>query len=307
MARSTVRNVAKLVTTIGLGAITAITPQSARPGLAERLTTAGARIRRVDLDRVAHAVGAWLPEVSRDECRAIAAEMRAVRIEQAMCRGYGVFRRGWPARITVRGIEHLHAAHTEGRGVIVWLMSFLDATPFNIIAAAAGHPVTHLSLPTHGVWGEARLSQLIFAPIVLRGELRSQGRRVLITRPGLDYVRDLVSVLESEHGTVTIRGDESEGRLKVEAPHLGGVASFPTGAPSLAHRTGAALLTTATIRRGPLDHEVVVDPPVGVSRGLDRRTFQREAVREYARRLDERVRTHPGSRPSWPFLASRPP
>jgi lauroyl/myristoyl acyltransferase len=127
---------------------------------------------------------------------------------------------------------------------------------------------------------------------------------ILSSEGNLDYMRELLSVIKDEHGTVSIRGDTLRGRRRVEAPFLGAVAAFPTGAPSLAHRTGAPLLTTATIRRGPLDHEVIIDRPISVARDLARSAFQHAAVQEYASRLEQRIRDHPGSRPWLPVIAA---
>jgi lauroyl/myristoyl acyltransferase len=293
----------KLAVTLGLGGVAAILPRRAHRTLADGLLAVGSRVRRGDLERAAALLGERLPEITHDERMAIAAEMRAVRIEHALCRGYGIFRRDWPARLDVTGLEHLHAAHAQGRGAVVWMMSFLDATPFNVVAAAAGYPVTHLSAVNHGLSGRGRISLRVVAPIVLRGERRSQARRVVIPPDGgMGYLRDLLTVVERDHGMVSIRGDYSFGRRLIEAPHLGRTVRFPTGAPSLAHRTGAPLLSTATIRRGPLHHEVVIDPPIAVSRDLSRNDFQAAAVAEFASRLASRARAHPGSQPWLPFV-----
>lgn len=305
--RGTVTDIAKLLWTVGLGGLTAVTPRAARRSLLTGLAAVGSRINRDDLDRLAELAGERHPEISEPGRHTIAVEMRTLRIEHAMCRGYGVFRKGWPARIEVTGADRLRAAHAEGRGVVMWVMSFLDMTPFNLTAAAEGHPVTHLSTPGHGLRDHGPISRRLVAPIVLHGERRSHGRRLVIPpEGGMGYLRELLKVLETKHGTVTIRGDYTLGRRMIEAPFLNEIAAFPTGAPGLAHRTGAPLLTTATIRRGPFDHEVIIDEPISISRELDRHTYEYEAVQEFAARLDRRARLYPGSRPWTRLQQSRP-
>lgn len=304
--QGTLVDVGKLFVTAGLGGIVAVTPQSFHRPLLSGLAAVGSRVRRKELDAVADMTHDWLPQSSVQQRRAAAIEMRTLRIEHALCRGYGIFRRGWPARVTVSGAEHLREAHAEGRGVVMWVMSFMESTPFNLAVQAEGYPVTHLTTGTHGLSSTGAISRRLVAPIVLRGERRSQGRRVIISSEGnLDYMRELLSVVKDEQGTVSIRGDTLRGRRRVEVPFLGAVAAFPTGAPSLAHRTGAPLLTTATIRRGPLDHEVIIDKPVSAARDLDRGAFQHAAVQEYAARLEQRIRDYPGSRPWLTVMGAR--
>jgi len=294
--RRTAADLGKLATTLGLGALTLLTPRGARASLAARLGTVGERLRSTQLDEMARHLGGQFPDMTLAGRRGIAADMRAVRIEQAMCRGYGIFRSGWPAEIVATGADHVRDAHEEGRGVVLWMMTFLDFAPLNLVASEAGYPVTHLSMTNHGVQGDGPISLRIVAPIVLRGEIRSQRRRVIISPGGgLGYLRELVATIEEEHGTVSIRGDLAYGRRLINAPFMGSVASFPTGAPSLAHRSGAPLLTAAIVRRGPLVHEVIFEEPIRVSRDLGRHRFQSEAVKEFAGRLENMTRRHPGS------------
>lgn len=301
-SRATFGDIAKLTTTAALG-LSGFAPKSVRPPVVKRSAALMQRAALTTALEMTQLIGRVLPEASAEEGHWIAEEMQRTRIENVVCRGAGIFGRNWPAEIEVRGIEHLEHAHARGRGVVMWLMSFLDATPFNLVAAGAGHPVTHLSAVDHLVSGDGRVSQAFVAPLLLRGEVRSQAGRIVIpSGGGLGYVRDLRSVLEEDRGTISIRGDFTLGRRMVDAPHLGGVASFPTGAPSLAHQTGAVLLTTATVRRGPFEHAVIIDEPISVRRDLDRRAFQRAAVQEFAARLDSRARTSLTSRPWQPFL-----
>ncbi len=306
VTRGTISDLGKLTATLGMGGIAAITPRVAHRVLLAGLARTGTLVRRSQLDELAERMGEQFPGTTFEERRGIAVEMRTVRIEHAMCRGYGAFRRGWPARVTTTGADHLRAARAEGRGVVIWVMTFLDLTPFNLAAADEGCPVTHLSSPRHGLSDSGPFSRRVVAPFILRAENRSQGRRVVIPPGGgYGYLRELQSVIEDDHGTVSIRGDYEYGRRMIAAPHLGGVAFYPTGAPSLAHRTGAPLLTAATIRRGPLDHEVIIDEPIAVHRDLDRRTFQYEAVQEFGARRENRTLAHPGSRAWLLSLQSR--
>ena len=294
-----------LAMTTGLGATAALTPRSARPRVLSSIVAVAQRrgerqpIRRAKLRE------------TEDVRRAVAEHrrvFRSLRIEETFCQGFGIFRRSWPANITVSGLDHVRAAHAEGRGLVIWQMSFLDLTPLFIVMADAGYPVSHLSSAFHRLASHGEPSRRLVAPALVRGETRALGRRLMIPTDGsLGYLKELKSIVQDDHGTVSIRGDFTSGRKEIEAPHLDHVMSFPTGAPSLAHLTGAPLLTAAVIRRAPLEHEVLIDEPIAVARDMTRREFQHAAVMEYARRLDARARVHRQSRPIVPFMPSVDP
>ena len=227
---------------------------------------------------------------------------RRLVVEQSFCRGYGVFRRGWPAEVSVTGLEHVRAARAEGRGVVMWVMGFLDHTALNLALDEAGYPITFLYSQNHGIYSTRAPSRRLAAPILIRGALRSLERVVFIPDSGnKGYIRQLSSILENDHGTIGIKGDVADHRGGIETDFLGRPTAFPTGAPSLAFMTGSELITGAVLRRGTLDHEVVIDEPISVARDDGHKEYLQAVTQEFARRLEQRVRTHPGSRPTTKF------
>ena len=294
------RDVGLVAMTTGLGATAAATPHR----IHRRVVSAATRLdglvrkeRRIKRDDLRE---------SDEMRRAVLVHRRTfrrLRIEEAFCQGYGIYRNGWPANITVTGLDHVHAAYAQGRGLVMWQMSFLDLTPLFITMAEAGYPVSHLSTDFHRLESRHELSLRLLSPILIRGETRTLHERVMIPRNNtLGYLKRLRSIVKDDHGTVSIRGDFSAGRREIEAPHLEHMATFPTGAPSLAHLSGAPLLTAAVIRRGRLEHEVIIDEPISVPRDATRREFVYGAVEEYAQRLDDRARKFRDSRPILPFI-----
>ena len=227
---------------------------------------------------------------------------RRLIVEQSFCRGYGVFRRGWPAEVRVTGLEHVRAAHAEGRGVVMWVMGFLDQTALTLALDEAGYPVTFLSAQNHGIYSSRAPSRHLAAPILIRGAIRAHDRVVIIPDNGnKSYVKQLCSVLEQQNGTVGMKGDVTDHRGSLEAPYRGHRARFPTGAPSLAFMTGSSLVTGAVLRHGTLEHEVVIDEPISVPRDSGRRQYLHGVVEEFAQRLERRVTAHPDSRPATKF------
>lgn len=230
------------------------------------------------------------------------ADRRRLIVEQSFCRGYGVFRRGWPAEVTVSGLEHFRAAHDEGHGVVMWMMGFLDQTALNLALADAGHPVTFLSAEHHGVYSTRAPSRYLAAPILTRGAHRSMEQAIIIPEDGnKSYIRTLCRILEQDHGTVGMKGDVTDQAGALEASYRGQSVGFPTGAASLAHMTGAPLLTGAVIRHDTLVHEVVIDEPIAVVRSLGHDEYLEAVVGEFAHRLEQRLAAHPDSRPASRF------
>jgi hypothetical protein len=205
-------------------------------------------------------------------------------------------------------MDHIHEAHAHDRGLVLWQMTFLDLTPAFIVLAEAGYPVSHLSTIHHRLEYHHALSRRLIAPALVRGEVRTLKERVMIPpEGGLGYLKRLRSIVQDDHGTVSIRGDFTSGQRQIDAVHLGKLISIPTGAPSLAHLTGAPLLTAAVVRRGLLEHEVLFDEPISAPRGTSRREFQSAAIEEFAARLEARAREFRDSRPIIPFLPELDP
>ncbi len=113
----------------------------------------------------------------------------------------------------------------------------------------------------------------------------------------LGYVRRLLRGL-GENCTVSIVG-ENKGRQNIGGEVLGRSVEFASGAPALAWRSGAELLTAYSIRLAPFRYRVVIESPLGVDRDLERKEFVRESVAEFCRRLEEQVRSHPADWLGW--------
>jgi lauroyl/myristoyl acyltransferase len=303
--RKVLRDLGMLAMTTGLGATAAVTPRGIHKRIlseATRLDILLRRERRIRRDDLRE---------SEEMRRAVVEhrrKFRELRLEEAFCQGYGIYRPGWPADVTVTGLDHVHAAHAQGRGVVMWQMTFLDLTPLFVTMADAGYPVSHLSTAFHRLESRQELSLRLISPALIRGETRNLRERVMIPRnktPG--YLKRMRSIVKDEHGTVSIRGDFTSGQREIDGAHLDHMVSFPTGAPSLAHICDAPLLTAAVVRRAPLEHEVIIDEPIGVSRDGTRREFVYDAVQEFARRLDERARECRDSRSIVPFIPALDP
>lgn len=206
---------------------------------------------------------------------------------------------GWKPAIELSGREHLETAIKRGRGAILWIGHFVHA---NLVAKMAFHragaAVTHLSRPSHG-FSSSRLGMRYLNRVVTAVEDRYLRARVLLSEDG--SAAPALAVLEArlkDNGVVSIsvRGTS---RRPVAAPFLAGEISLAPGAPSLAHRSGAALLPVFPVRNEAGGFTVFVEPPLTVDRSIDRREASVAAIREYAGRLEPYVLAHPGQWMGW--------
>jgi KDO2-lipid IV(A) lauroyltransferase len=198
----------------------------------------------------------------------------------------------------VDGIEHLEAALADGHGALLWRMYFCSSHVTKQALADAGHPLVHLSTWSHGSRFDTALGLKVFAPAYIEAEVRHLKRRIVIPRDGsLGYLRKLLAHLNA-NDIVSIFG-ELEGRAATSVTVFGRELQIASGTPSLARRSGAAMLPTYTERIGPDVYRVVVEEPIVVDPGLARREFVTAASREFASRLEEAVRRHPASWNRW--------
>lgn len=211
---------------------------------------------------------------------------------------------GWRPAVDLMGAEHLHAALERGRGAILWVSFFQYYGLISKIAVhRAGFAVSHLSHPRHGFSGSRfgmRVLNRIFTTIEDR-HLRERVRLSIETP--LPAMRTLARRLEA-NGVVSITAREAASQPAV-VPFFASAIPVATGAPDLAHRTGAALLPLHTVLKPDGRYAVIIEPPLPPSdRSDDRRAFSEAAARLYARRLEAVVRRYPDQWRGWFHLGS---
>ena len=231
----------------------------------------------------------WIPE---------AREYWRMRVETHWLRVRSMHRTLPLVEIRLDGLEHLEAALAKGKGAILWRMFFCSSHIPKQALHDAGHPLVHLSHWDHGNRGLNFPGVELFAPQWIKAEVRHLRERVILPKDGsLDYLRRLLDRL-GRNQVLSIFGN-LQGRTPIPVQILGTQRLLATGATSLARKTGAPMLTMYARRLGPNSYQVVIDEPVVVDPSLDRRAFAAAAITEYARRVEERVRSHPQSWYRW--------
>jgi glycosyltransferase involved in cell wall biosynthesis/lauroyl/myristoyl acyltransferase len=231
----------------------------------------------------------------------VAAELDALRFEH-----YFQYLReyrpgGWQTPLALEGVEHLEQAMAAGRGAIVWVgHTVFHGLAFKKGLGEAGFKLNHLSRREHG-FSKTRFGIAILNPIRNRIEDRYLRRRIIVERGAEERaVRAAVRELAG-NGIVSITAGDWEGRQIAHFPLLDGTMSLATGAPALAHATGAILLPAFVIRQNDRIR-VVITPPIAMDQRSPRNQQVAAAMMEYAARLQPIIRAYPGQWRGWAYL-----
>ncbi|HUG81288.1 MAG TPA: hypothetical protein VML01_06480 [Bryobacterales bacterium] len=255
-----------------------------------------ARAHRIQ--NLATLIRSTLPDISEVESLRVAQEHYRLLLELWWGRFRSVGARGWRPEIEIEGREHLDAALSKGRGAVLWRTRFTENSIFlqGLWRHEAG--AVHLSNEGHGSPDRSRLGIRWSARLYRRAEDPYIEERVLIPMDGsLGYVRRLLEKLGGNNA-VSIVG-ENKGRQNIGGVVFGQPVAYASGAPALAWRSGAELLTAYTIRLATFRYRVVIDPPLYIDRGLERKEFVKESVAEFCKRLERQVKSHPADWLGW--------
>lgn len=302
-ARRLARDARRVTAMLGATGLTSILPSSLDRPITAVIHAGYVRLRPGRIERYAGRVREVFDTadspVGVDEARTIAIAYMRMRVEIRWLRARGAG--GRPDRVptAVEGFEHVEEALAQGRGVILWRMSTTSAAVLNAALAERGRPIVHLSAAEHMLARPPLLSRSWWGALNTRDEARWLAERVVIPADGsLGYLARLREALD-RGGVVSIVGDLTTGRATVE--HRIGTTTFalPTGAPSLSHVTGAALLPCAVLRTGPLSYTVTIRRDVADRDAVDRRAFRRAAVAQFGSWVEDVGRAHPDSWIFW--------
>jgi hypothetical protein len=106
--------------------------------------------------------------------------------------------------------------------------------------------------------------------------------------------------LLADNMIVSITAGDWEGVRVLDVPIGQAVLGLSSGAPGLAHLTGAALLPIFGIRRAPgAAIDVIVERPIEPDRNVTRAAWVESAMREFADRLTPMIERHPEQWRDW--------
>ena len=240
-------------------------------------------------------------DVDGAEIGKIALDYLLMRVEVRIARGRALVRPNWTPETSIDGVEHLTAALDEGNGAIVWCATFIDNFPRHAAFANAGYPLVHVSTKMHLLQPGQKnwFGEKVVAPLSRIPENRPLRARIVRSKRGPGgYLRELKAALERNE-VVSIVGDLTNGKVEAPVTVLGRDMKMPTGPPSLARSTGAALLPTFIVREGPFRYRVIIEADVSPDPSTSKTEFRQQAVEAFAAHLEHYLVAHPSSAGWW--------
>ncbi len=301
LGRARLVRVVDVITALGLAIgylATFAIPRRLDPWIAARLGSLFFRFRGKNV----RATEAFIrrvcgPRASEFDAAAGARNYYLGKFEYAVGRVRGMHPRRWDPQIEVDGLEHVEAALERGNGAILWRADMADTLVLQRAMWQSGHPLVQLSSAGHGATN-SDFSYRITAPLYARPENAYLRERVTIPPDwSYGYLPRLMRELKANR-VVAILG-ELVGRQNVHVSVFGKTRVLATGAPAIAHRTGAALIPVATSREGPWRYRIRLGAPIEVDRSLPRRAALDGPTRAFARFIEDAVIENPGDYNGW--------
>jgi len=252
--------------------------------------------------KAARAIQQTLALRSLKDAEAIAWRVAAGRTEQYIqvlkVRSPG----GWWPTICLEGEDHLKTGLARGKGVILWAAHFCFNTLVTKMALkAAGYRVSHVSRPEHG-FSKSRFGIRFLNPLRCNAELNYLDERIIIDRgqPG-GALRSAKAVLD-DNRIVSITAGAWEGHRVARGPLHNSLCTLATGAPDLAHRTGAALLPVVTTRMAASEaFRVRIGKPLATA-SKDNLEVVRTAAAGFLSELETSILEAPEQWRGWRYL-----
>lgn len=273
-------------------------PEASWPSIcaaATRMSGAVRRKRRLDAPHIEGLLAGRASAADADRIAAgVAAHYHETRLQTLRCHRFG----SWRPRITLVGGEHVREALEAGKGGILWVAPFVFGDLVTKMAFhRAGFRVTHLSRPGHGVSGSS-LGMRFLNPLWTTAERRYLAERLVMTPDAsAGVLRELVRrVRENQLISITI---SAQGQRRHSAPFFHGARAVAGGAPTLAHRSGAALLPVFTVRNADGSFGTTVEPPLRTPPDPDTEMAVRHLVTQVLRLLESYVARWPDQYGGW--------
>lgn len=194
--------------------------------------------------------------------------------------------------IEVVGIEHVRAARDAGRGAIYVLPHLGNWELAGLVAAEERIEIVAVAEELGNAWLRDWFVET----------RRDMGIDIVFAGGAVETIRRLEAAL-GRNAAVALVSDRDLARRGVPVEFFGETTTLPAGPLTLALRTGAPVLPTATFFT-PFGHRIVIDPPLPPPPSGPRRARVGAATQAVADALEGFIRAAPRQwhllQPNWP-------
>ena len=212
--------------------------------------------------------------------------------------------------VEIQGVEHLHKALKNGRGVILWESNaFGRRTLSKQILHENGFLI-------HQVYGEVHLRGFLTTDPdrsnswvrdhMIKTEMERSEKPFLaeiIYLPSSDslvFTRILLDRLK-QNAILCIPGDGRSGEKLLPMRFLGHTMLFSTGMVSLAKISGASILPILCIQEKNGKTSLIIEPPILIETEVGREQVLEKGVLQYVSLLESYIRKYPEHYRNWSF------
>ena len=212
--------------------------------------------------------------------------------------------------VEIQGVEHLHKALKNGRGVILWESNaFGRRTLSKQILHENGFLI-------HQVYGEVHLRGFLTTDPdrsnswvrdhMIKTEMERSEKPFLaeiIYLPSSDslvFTRILLDRLK-QNAILCIPGDGRSGEKLLPMRFLGHTMLFSTGMVSLAKISGASILPILCIQEKNGKTSLIIEPPILIETEVGREQVLEKGVIQYVSLVESYIRKYPEQYRNWSF------
>lgn len=213
---------------------------------------------------------------------------------------------GWRCAADMEGMDRLRIAQVETRGVILWVAHFVyNGLPIKKALSDVGLKVVHMSRPEHG-FSSTAYGVTVLNPLRSRIEKRYLARRIMIKRGAEHVALREAHRLIREGKVVSITAGHWEGRQVARIPVGSAVLPVSTGAPSLAHATGAWLFPVFIRLADDGTFRLRIGDALAGGQNLPRSEAVTSAMAAFSRQLVAEIANCPDQWRGWKYLEASP-
>jgi lauroyl/myristoyl acyltransferase len=210
-----------------------------------------------------------------------------------------------PQGVRVHGVEHLHRALANGKGVILWESAFgrrvLPKRVLNRMGLALHqiHSEDHIGEMFGGYGPSSWVRQHVLRPFFDNCEKEFVAEIIYLpSTDSLAFTRLLLRRL-NENAILVSSAEGFSGQKLIPLEFLGQTRVFATGMVSLARMSGAPILPMFCIQERGCAACLTIEPPIEIQPGVSRERALESALSQYIRLLESYIRRYPEQYRDW--------